>query len=120
MPRWLPLLGLGVVGVALGLFYGWIVDPLRFLDTTPASLRADFRADYVLMIAEAFHAQRDADLARKQLAILGSESPATICAHALQTAQQVGYSPEDLSLVQELMLAMQAASPLPTAAGGPP
>ncbi len=54
------------------------------------------------------------------LAILGSEAPALICARAIQTAQQIGYSPEDQALMQELMLGMQAAVPLPTATGAAP
>ncbi len=120
MPRWLVALGIGIVGIALGLLYGWIIDPVKFVDTPPASLRADYRADYVLMIAESFHATQDADFARRQLAILGTDQPATICAHALQTARQVGYSAQDQALIQELMLAMQAAVSVPTANGGAP
>jgi hypothetical protein len=120
MPRWLVALGIAILGIALGLLYGWIIDPVNFVDTPPSSLRADYRADYVLTIAEAFHAGKDADFARRQLAILGTDSPATICARALQTARQVGYSSEDQALMQELMLAMQAAVPVPTASGAAP
>ena len=120
MPRWLVALGIGIIGVALGLLYGWIVNPVTFVDTPPSSLRADYRADYVLMVAESFHATHDADFARRQLAILGSDSPALICAHALQTARQVGYSADDQGLMQELMLAMQAAMPAATATGAAP
>ncbi len=117
MPRWLVALGIGIVGIALGLIYGWIVNPVKFVDTPPSALRADYRADYVLMVAESYHATRDAQVAQRQLAILGSDAPAIICARALQTAQQIGYSPDDQSLMQELMLAMQAAA-APAAATG--
>ncbi len=118
MPRWLVALGIGIVGIALGLLFGWIIDPVRLVDTPPAALRADYRADYVLMIAESFHVTKDADFARRQLAILGTDPPATICARALQTAHQVGYAASDQALIQELMIAMQAAGSAPTPSGG--
>ena len=76
-----------MAGIALGLAYGWILDPLRLSDTTPASLRADYRTDYVLMVAEAYHAQQDSEVARRQLAVFGGQSPAAICGQALQEAR---------------------------------
>lgn len=120
MPRWLVALGIGILGIGLGLLFGWIIDPVKFIDTPPASLRADYRADYVLTIAESYHATKDTDFARRQLAILGSDAPAILCARALQTAAQVGYSSEDRALMQELMLAMQASVAVPTANGVAP
>lgn len=120
MPRWLLALGIVVAGIGLGLAYGWIVDPVKFVDTPPSSLRADYKADYVLMVAESFHSTKDADFARRQLAILGSDPPAILVARAIQTAKQIGYSPQDQALLQELMLAMQAGAPNPSATGGPP
>lgn len=120
MPRWLLASGIGILGVVVGLLYGWIIDPVKFVDTPPSSLRADYRADYVLTIAESYHVSKDADFARRQLAILGTDAPAIICARALQTARQVGYSSEDQALMQELMLAMQAAVPVPAATSAAP
>jgi hypothetical protein len=113
MPRWLYSVIAIVIGVGLGLFYGWVVSPVQFVDTTPASMRADYRADYVLMIAESYHADQNTDLAVHRLAVFGSNSPAEIAAQALQTAQSIGYSAEDISLLQELTLALQAYQPVP-------
>jgi hypothetical protein len=120
MPRWAFSLIAIVVGIGLGLLYGWVINPVKFIDTTPESLRADYRADYVLMIAEAFHAEQNADLAVHQLAALGSGSPAQIAAQALQTAGKIGYSVNDISLLQELTRAMQAYQPAPAPPGGVP
>lgn len=120
MPRWLVALGLGIVGIATGLIYGWNIDPVKFVDTPPSSLRADYRADYVLMVAESYHSTQDVGLAQHQLAILGSDSPAVIVARALQTAQQIGYAPDDQGLMQDLMVAMQAAPPASAATDAAP
>lgn len=117
MPRWLPLLIAIILGIALGLLYGWLIEPVRFVDTTPASLRADYRADYILMAAESYSADKNAGLAARRLSIFGSESPADLVSQALQTGRQSGYSSNDLSLLQELLRAMQAYQPAPAAPG---
>jgi hypothetical protein len=111
MARWLPELVFGTLGISLGLGYGWKINPVKFVDTTPASLRADFRADFVLMTAERYHATHDSDAARRELAVLGGSSAAATCADALQAAQDAGYSQMDLGMLQELAHAMQALSP---------
>jgi hypothetical protein len=120
MLRWLMALLLGIIGTALGAFYGWVVDPVEFVDTTPASLRADYRADYVLMVAEAFHAQGDTDAAHRQLSILGGESPGAICTLALNTARGASYAQHDLGLLEELRRAMLAFASASPSAGATP
>ncbi len=117
MPRWLPPLILTIIGVALGLFYGWIINPVKFVDTTPASLRADYRTDYVLMVAESYHADQNIEVAVRRLAIFGSETPASLAGQALQVGHQTNYSENDLSRLQELTLALQAYQPVSTPPG---
>jgi hypothetical protein len=117
MPRWLPPILFIIIGLGLGLVYGWILNPVKFVDTTPASLRVDYRTDYILMVAEAYHADQNIDLAIRRLAIFGSESPATVAADALQAGRQTNYSEGDLALLQDLTRAMQATQPVSTPAG---
>jgi hypothetical protein len=120
MPRWVWSLIAGLLGVAVGVIYGWVVSPVKFVDTTPASLREDFRTDYVLMVAESYHADHDPALASRRLAIFGSESPAVIALAAVDTGQHVGYSPDDVVLLQDLTRALQAYQPVaPTAVSTP-
>ncbi len=120
MPRWLPPLIATLLGIALGLLYGWVIEPVHFVDTTPGSLRADYRTDYVLMVAESYHADQNAEIAARRLAIFGSDSPPAMAAEALQTGRQSGYSANDISLLQELTRAMQAYQPAPTPGGNAP
>ena len=120
MRRWLfPFLA-GIVGIAAGLLYGWVVNPVRFVDTTPASLRADFRTDYVLMVAESFRVNKDVALASRRLAIFGAQSPVAISQAAFQSGKQTGYSQDDLNLIQELTRGLQAYQPAPSTSGTPP
>jgi hypothetical protein len=107
MRRWLPFVISLAVGLVLSLYYGWMVNPVEYVDTAPASLKADYRADYVLMAAETYQAKQDPALAARQLALLGSRPPSEIAAEALAFAQSVGYNQNDLQLLQNLVLAMQ-------------
>ena len=120
MPRWvLPLLA-ALLGVAGGIVYGWVINPVKFVDTTPASLRADYRTDYVLMVAESYHANQDEALARQRLAILGTDSAASISEAAVKYAEQSSHPQQDIALLQELTRALQASAPLaPTVEGTP-
>lgn len=120
MPRWLPPFIAIVLGVALGLFYGWALNPVQFVDTTPASLRSDFRADYVLMVAETYHQDQNAQLAAQRLAIFGSDSPDSIASQALQIARSSGYASSDIALLQDLTRGLQAYLPSPATEGSPP
>ena len=82
MPRWFPILIAVPLGITLGLVYGWVIDPVQYTDITPDALRIDYRTDYVLMVAEAYHAEQDPALAAQRLAVLGSEPPAVIAREA--------------------------------------
>ena len=110
MSRFLKIIIPLTLGIALGLFYGWVVDPADFFDLTPDTLRADYKADYVLMTAEAYRAELDAGLAARRLAIFGSQSPSAIAADGLTYARANGFADADVALIQELVTAMQAWS----------
>lgn len=113
MPRWISILLALLIGVGLGLAYGWVINPVQYTDITPDVLRVDYRTDYVLMVAEAYHTEQDPQLASRRLAILGSEAPYLITGKAYDYARQTGYSPEDLALIQELTIDLQSWQPLP-------
>lgn len=91
-----------LAGIGIGLFYGWIISPVEYTDTSPNTLRADYRADYVLMVAESYHRERDLDLAARRLAALGSEHPSKIATEGLTFALEHGFSTADIALLQEL------------------
>ena len=100
-----------ILGLGLGLFYGWRIDPVQYNDVTPDVLRIDYRTDYVLMVAEAYRAEENPALAAQRLAVFGSEAPALIAGDAYEYALQSVYPAEDLALIQELELALQAWQP---------
>jgi hypothetical protein len=111
MRRWIGFLIAIALGVVLGLLYGWVVNPVEYVDTTPDSLRMDFKTDYVLMVAEAYQKEGNLGLAARRLALLGDTSPAELIAQASLSAVQLGYSNLDLSTLQKLADDFQTWNP---------
>lgn len=99
------------IGIALGLIYGWVIDPIEYTDVPPNILREDYRADYVLMVAEAYQSDADAEAAVRRLAIVGSESPALITATTLEYASSNSFTQNEITALQNLLTAMQTYQP---------
>jgi hypothetical protein len=108
--RWVFILLALILGAGIGLAYGWYIDPVDFFDLTPDTLRADYKADYVLMTAEAYSVEQDPGLAARRLAIFGTQSPSVIAVDGLTYARTNGFSDADIALMQELVTALQAWS----------
>ena len=108
--RWVFIVLALLTGIALGLAYGLFVDPVDYFDLTPDTLRKDYKADYVLMVAEAYKADQDPGLAARRLAIFGSQSPSAIASSGLDEARSSGFPDADIVLMQKLVTAMQAWS----------
>ena len=108
--RWIFIVLALIAGIGIGLMYGWVIDPVDFFDLTPDTLRADYKADYVLMTAEAYRVEQDTGLAARRLAIFGTQSPSAIATQGLAYARTNGFSDSDIALIQELVTALQAWS----------
>jgi hypothetical protein len=111
MSRWTKFLIAVAIGAAAGLFYGWVVNPVEYVDISPQNLRMDYKSDYVLMVAESYQVDHDLGLAVRQLALLGSTAPNAIVANALDYGLQHGYASQDLFLIQSLGEALSTWNP---------
>ena len=108
--RWVFIILALLAGIGIGLVYGWYIDPVDFFDLPPDALRADYKADYVLMTAEAYRLEQDPGLAARRLAIFGSQSSSAIAASGLEYARLHGFTDAEIALMQELVTALQAWS----------
>lgn len=102
MRRWILFFIVLAVGVGLGLVYGWVLNPVNYLETTFHSLRRDYQADYVLMVAEVYNTERDLTWAASRLTMLGDEQPEESVEQAIFFAEEIGYNPRDLQLMKDL------------------
>jgi hypothetical protein len=109
--NWILIIVALLIGLGLGLTYGLIVDPVQYTDATPNILREDYRADYVLMIAEAYQGEQNPELAARRLAILGSEPPAQFVDGTIEYARASGFTEDELNLLRGLLTAMQTYRP---------
>ncbi len=112
MRRWISFILVVLLGIGLGLFYGWVISPVTYVDTAPDLLREDFKTDYVLMVAEAYSADGNVALAVRRLAILGGTAPAELVQNAVLEGTRLGYSPADLERMQELRRGLLTWNPV--------
>jgi hypothetical protein len=109
--HWIQIIIGLIVGIGLGLVYGLVLEPVEYADATPNILRTDYRADYVLMVAEAYQGEQSPEIAARRLAILGSESPAQLVSVTLEYARTHDFSQDEVTLLQGLLSAMQTYQP---------
>ena len=112
MARWFRFLIAILVGLVLGLAYGWIVTPVRYVNTTPDTLRIDYKTDFVLMVAEAYQFEQDPKMGARRLASLGDTPPIIIIDQSIQFAQKAGYTEPDIASMQTLLSALQSSVPV--------
>lgn len=112
MSRWVRFIIAIAVGIGLGLLYGWVVNPIEYVDTAPDTLRIDYKGDYVLMVAESYHSDGDLDQAVRRLALLGDTPAVDLVFEAMVFAERAGYTDVDMELMQSLLTALHAYPPI--------
>lgn len=48
-----------IIGLILGGFYGWVVNPTRYVDISPQSLHPDQKKQYLILISQSYQANED-------------------------------------------------------------
>jgi hypothetical protein len=67
---WVPIVSL-IVGVVLGLVWGYVIDPIKFVDATPSYLRSDLQVDYLRMAIDSYRVNPDPGVALDRWKALG-------------------------------------------------
>ena len=109
MSRWTLFLLVILLGLGLGLVYGWLINPVSFQDTTFHSLRIDYKTDFTLMVAEVYHQNNDLEWALNRLTLLDDASPLTSVENALRFASQADYTLPDMFLLRDLHNAVEGS-----------
>ena len=98
-----------LIGFVLGLIYGWVLNPAPVKNTSLASLRTDFKADYVVMVSEIYSSNQDIDAAIQQLSLITSGRDVTrTVQEALLVGQQFGFSEQEMRSLAALEMALVA------------
>ncbi len=67
---WISI-GLLVGGLVLGLTWGYVIDPVDFVDADPSYLRAELQEDYMRMAIDSYRLNQDPNLAVQRWKALG-------------------------------------------------
>jgi hypothetical protein len=99
MKTWRVFIVLAILamGVASGLAYGWLVDPVEYVDTSPDTLRIDYQTDIVLMVADIYSHDRDLEGAINRLSLLQRSDFNQLVGECLDYARQMKFSEQDIS-----------------------
>ncbi len=87
--KWVLPLVAAVIGVAIGMVYAWVINPVQWVDGEPQQLRADLQEDYMRMAIDSHSVNRDAELALIRFDALGENGSAMLVA--------VSEDPQELS-----------------------
>lgn len=98
---WYLLTGL-VLGLVAGLVYGWVVQPPVSQDTSPSSLKANYKDVHRLLIAKAYDANEDIVRARARLELLGDEDVQQVLEQQAQQVRTIEGSEEDARVLARL------------------
>jgi hypothetical protein len=104
------------LGLVVGLLISWVISPTQYVDTTPASLRSDFKDEYRYMIAAAYAVNDNIERARARLALL--KDPDSVSVLGEQTQRMLGKNASAES-VQPLAGLVEALLATPTATAAP-
>lgn len=101
-----------LIGLVLGVVYGWVISPVKYTDTAPAALRRDYRDQYLILIAQAYAADGNLDRARQRIASLGdTDAGEAVTALAQQLAAQGKDSSALSALASALGVGISAVTP---------
>ena len=130
---WYLLTG-AILGVAMGLFYSWVISPVEYVDAPPYALRADFKDEYRALVAAAYLYSNDILRAEDRLAQLKDDETAQSIAKQAQQALAAGRSEAEVQALGILAMALNqgltpeapgivstpvVTNPLPTEPGTP-
>jgi hypothetical protein len=108
---WYLLTGL-VIGIICGLVYAWRISPVKYVDTSPATLRQDFKDQYRALIGAAYAADNDLARAQARLNLIKDTDSAQAVAIQAQQALASGHSSAEAHALGLLAVALsQKASP---------
>jgi len=89
------------VGIALGLLYAWTIAPVRYVNTAPNTLRADFKDQYRMLISASYASTYDLARAKSRIALLGDTDPVQVLS---AQAQRLLASGQPFEVVQQVAM----------------
>lgn len=96
-------------GLAGGLLYTWVLNPVEYYDTTPDSLHIQDKFVYVALIGDLYAYEEDLAQAEARLARLGLEADGPVLADIIEQHLESGGRPEEIRNLARLAQALGAS-----------
>lgn len=103
--HWYLLTGI-LLGFLAGLAIAWIILPVEYVDTSPASLKSDYKDYYRILIATSYAASGDLVRAKARLELLGDENPLQTLTEQAQRTLAQGNAPDEARALSLLAVAL--------------
>lgn len=122
------LLGL-ILGLAAGLWYAWMIDPVVFVEVSPARFSERYKAEYIFLVSQSYAANGDWLQAERRLAAMDDPAIAQTVADLLEgyvREQKPADAIRNLAIVAQRLgaetqaVALFAPTPLPGGAVASP
>lgn len=104
------ILGGLAIGLALGLLIAWVIAPVEYTDTSPASMREEFKDQYRLAIASAYNATGNLERAGARLALVGDQDVLVALLSQAERMTATGNSPDSAYEIAGLYNALLAVA----------
>ncbi len=65
-----------ILGIACGVIYAWVISPIRYINTEPASLSSNYQQTYLQVVAQAYAADHNFARAQERVKLFDNASPA--------------------------------------------
>ncbi len=108
--HWIALIGLAL-GLAGGLYYAWMINPVQYYDSVPDQMAPRYRSRWIQMTAFAFAQTTDLQRAEARLRRLPEAEIGQELADVLERAVANGYAPAVLTRMANLAKHSGAQSP---------
>lgn len=95
-PWVIGIIGL-IIGIFLGVIYGWVISPVEWTDASVEHLRPDLQEEYMRMAIDSYQVNQDAALASKRYQDVGESAEAIMMGITTSPANQ---SPESIAAFQ--------------------
>jgi hypothetical protein len=96
-------------GVAGGLYYTWVLDPIEIYDSTPDTLRPQDRLVYLELIGDLYTYEDDLSQAEARLEALGIQADGSVLAGLIEEYLDGGGRPEEVRNLARLAEALGAS-----------
>jgi hypothetical protein len=107
-------------GLAGGLLYTWVLDPIEWYDTTPDALRTEDKLVYLTFVGDLYAAEGDLSRAEDRLAMVGLEADGQVLAGLIEQYLDGGGQPDDVRNLARLAEALGASGGVLLVFGSPP